>query len=79
LDKANQLLSEVKSKANFASDSECRAALLKHQFNIEMAVKQLKIDSLLATALTNDTDLAASALDFCNWDLNQAAIRLMTN
>uniref|UniRef100_A0AC35G2G0 Non-specific protein-tyrosine kinase n=1 Tax=Panagrolaimus sp. PS1159 TaxID=55785 RepID=A0AC35G2G0_9BILA len=79
LGEANNLLAQVKSKVNIATDAECRAALLKHHFNVEMAVKQLKIDSLIATALTNDTDLAASALDYCNWDLNQAAIRLMSN
>uniref|UniRef100_A0A914YQQ4 non-specific protein-tyrosine kinase n=1 Tax=Panagrolaimus superbus TaxID=310955 RepID=A0A914YQQ4_9BILA len=79
LSEKNELLSKVKSRVNFATDVECCAALMKHHFDIEMAVKQLKIDSLIATALTNDTDLAASALDYCNWDLNQAAIRLMSN
>ena len=43
-----------------------------------MAIKQLKVNQLLATKITSDRDLVASALDYCNWDLNQAAMRLMT-
>ncbi|KAI3420388.1 hypothetical protein GPALN_003689 [Globodera pallida] len=70
------LINRVKASANFASLEHCRQILWRNGFDVDAAVKQLKIEKLVEMGLATDQDLAASALDSEKWDVNAAANRL---
>ncbi|KAH7694759.1 Protein kinase domain containing protein [Aphelenchoides avenae] len=74
----NKLIEKVRAKADFASVEQCRAALRRHDFDVDRTVRELKIEKLLETGLAADRDLAASALDSCQWSVNDAANRLIS-
>lgn len=56
---------------------ECRLSLIKNNFDVKEAIRHLMIDRLIEMGLATDRDLAASALDSCDWDLNRAANQLV--
>lgn len=70
-DNKEKLLEEVKKAVPNAEDNDydkkCRSALIKHNFNVEMAIKQLKVERLLSLGITKDSACAASALDSADW------------
>ncbi|KAE9555559.1 hypothetical protein FO519_001230 [Halicephalobus sp. NKZ332] len=75
----NKLLDSVQKEMPTAEVNQCKYALLKHNFDVSMAVKDLKVQYLINTMkLTNDADCAASALDSCGWDLQRAVDRLLS-
>uniref|UniRef100_A0A915N0A2 receptor protein-tyrosine kinase n=1 Tax=Meloidogyne javanica TaxID=6303 RepID=A0A915N0A2_MELJA len=73
------LLKQVKDSVDFASLEQCRQQLWRNQFDAERAIQQLKIDKLLEMGLATDRELAASALDCEQWNVNAAANRLCSS
>ncbi|CAK5089962.1 unnamed protein product [Meloidogyne enterolobii] len=73
------LLKQVKDAVDFASLEQCRQQLWRNQFDAERAIQQLKIDKLLEMGLATDRELAASALDCEQWNVNAAANRLCSS
>lgn len=52
--------------------------LRKTDFDVENAVRSLKIEKLLEMGLANNREIAATTLDSCKWDLNAAANQLVS-
>ncbi|KAF7634911.1 hypothetical protein Mgra_00005653 [Meloidogyne graminicola] len=73
------LLQKVKMSVDFASIEQCRQQLWRNQFDVEKAIQQLKIEKLLEMGLATDRELASSALDSENWNVNAAANRLCSS
>ena len=72
LDEANKLLRSVQSQIPIATEGECKDALKKRKFNVELAVKDLKIQHLTKIVGINDADRAYATLDSCGWDFQRA-------
>lgn len=62
----------------FFSIDQCRSSLRKHGFDVELAVKELKIEKLLEIGVVGNKHLAKSMLDSCQWNVNEAVNRLVS-
>jgi len=76
---SQELISQVKSKAAFATASDIKAALTRNQMNAEAAIRQLKTQQLLSLNITKDAARVYSALDHCSWNLDEAASQLLAS
>uniref|UniRef100_A0A915D8C8 Non-specific protein-tyrosine kinase n=1 Tax=Ditylenchus dipsaci TaxID=166011 RepID=A0A915D8C8_9BILA len=72
------LMARVQNQVDFATLEQCRLSLRKHNFDVENAVRELKIEKLLEIGVAGDRHLAASALDSCKWNVNAAANHLVS-
>lgn len=60
------------------SEVDCRQALEETKWNIESAIKYIKLKQLISTGLA-DVNRCKEALMKCNWDVEQAADHLLVH
>jgi hypothetical protein len=74
----NKLIERVRQIVDFANPDQCRSALRRYDFDVDRTARELKIERLIEMGLATDRDLATSALDSCQWNVNEAANRLIS-
>ncbi|KAI6205856.1 Non-specific protein-tyrosine kinase [Aphelenchoides besseyi] len=65
-------------KATFASNDQCARALKSSGYEVEQAIRHLKVEKLMETGLCAERSVAVQALNASNWNVNDAAIRLVS-
>ncbi|KAI6173971.1 Non-specific protein-tyrosine kinase [Aphelenchoides besseyi] len=65
-------------KATFASTDQCTKALKASGYEVEQAIRHLKVEKLMETGLCAERSVAVQALNASNWNVNDAAIRLVS-
>ncbi|KAI6191231.1 Non-specific protein-tyrosine kinase [Aphelenchoides bicaudatus] len=73
----DRMVSDVKKKADFASEFECKKALKESGYEVNEAVHLLKVEKLIEIGICTDRPTAVRALTANNWDVNATAIAVL--
>ncbi|MFH4975284.1 hypothetical protein AB6A40_001993 [Gnathostoma spinigerum] len=71
-------LEDVMKGASFASAAKCKAVLQQCNNDVSRAIKELKTEELLNLGIARDRHSAEVALEDCKWDLNAAAVAILS-
>lgn len=60
------------------SQEQCSKALRLSDYDVDKAIEYLKIDKLIEMGLCVDRSIAARALTSTDWNVNEAALKLVS-